>query len=331
MRTHKVTLKHVAAAANLAVPTVSQILNGRRNYCSEEQIARVRKLAAEMGYQPNIGYKIMVGEKTQTVAILFSQERTYHTEENRNLTIRLISELEKSGESVYAVTMGNSREDNLRRIRDLINRGCSAFVILGSPVGEGELIRLIEENGIDYVSVNNEYSRNDLRFDYNAVFLKYAGDILKYGARRAAYIMVDKYFQMYCAESAAFLKENGTESILYSIEDCDRQPFDCSDLVFEQGYHAVNHALAQGEKAECWIFADDYRALGGMKAMQEHRGFGKNIRLYGLNNTRAGRFSVFPINTSDFLLEEQVSWLLQHLKETVPEHKILEPEILIRS
>ena len=72
MRTHKVTLKHVAAAANLAVPTVSQILNGRRNYCSEEQIARVRKLAAEMGYQPNIGYKIMVGEKTRTVAILFS-------------------------------------------------------------------------------------------------------------------------------------------------------------------------------------------------------------------------------------------------------------------
>mgnify|MGYP000000609189 FL=1 len=331
IKNRKVTLKQVAAAANLAVPTVSQILNGRRNYCSGEQIARVRKLADEMGYQPNIGYKIMVGEKTRTVAILFSQERTYHTEENRNLTIRLISELEKTGESVYAVTMGNSREENQQRIRDLINRGCSAFVILGSPVGEESLIRLIEDNGIDYVSANNEYSRNDLRFDYNAVFLKYAGDILKYGARRAAYIMVDKYFQMYCAESAAFLKENGTESILYSIEDCARQPFDCSDLVFEQGYHAVNHALAQGEKAECWIFANDYRALGGMKALQEHGRLGKNIRLYGMNNTRAGRFSIFPVNTSDVMLEEQVSWLLQHLKNTAPEHKILIPEILIRS
>ena len=331
IKTKKITLKQVAAAANLAVPTVSQILNGRRNYCSGEQIARVRKLADEMGYQPNIGYKIMVGEKTRTVAILFSQERTYHTEENRNLTIRLISELEKTGESVYAVTMGNSREENQQRIRDLINRGCSAFVILGSPVGEESLIRLIEDNGIDYVSANNEYSRNDLRFDYNAVFLKYAEDILKHGARRTAYVMVDKYFQMYCAESAAFLKENGTESILYPLEDCDRQPFDCSDLIFEQSYSAVTCALGHGEKAECWIFADDYRALGGMKAMQEHRRFGKNIRLYGLNNTRAGRFSVFPINTSDFMLEEQVSWLLQHLKETVPEYKILEPEILIRS
>ena len=76
IKNRKVTLKQVAAAANLAVPTVSQILNGRRNYCSGEQIARVRKLADEMGYQPNIGYKITVGEKTRTVAILFSQERT---------------------------------------------------------------------------------------------------------------------------------------------------------------------------------------------------------------------------------------------------------------
>ena len=68
----QVSLKSIACRCGLSVSTVSQILNGRRNYCSEEQIARVRKLAAEMGYQPNIGYKIMVGEKTRTVAILFS-------------------------------------------------------------------------------------------------------------------------------------------------------------------------------------------------------------------------------------------------------------------
>ena len=93
----------------------------------------------------------------------------------------------------------------------------------------------------------------------------------------------------------------------------------------------MNRALAEGERAECWVFADDYRALGGMKALQEHGRLGRNIRLYGLNNTRAGRFSLFPLNTSDAMLDEQVSWLLRHLRNTAPESKILTPEILIRS
>ncbi len=332
IKNRKVTLKQVAAAANLAVPTVSQILNGRRNYCSEEQIARVRKLAREMGYQPNIGYKIMIGEKTRTVAILFSQERTYHTEENRNLTIRLISELEKTGESVYAVTMGNSREENQQRIRDLINRGCSAFVVLGSPVGEDSLIRLIEDNGIDYVSTNNEYSRNDLHLDCDAVFQQYADDILNHQARHAVYVMADGYYHAFCRSSAALLRKRGTAATLLSIETCDRQPFDCSDLLFEQGYKAVSRQLKQEPAAECWIFASDYHALGAMKALLEHDcKIGEDIRLYGMGNTRAGRFSVFPVNTSDIMLEEQVSWLIRHLRASAAERKILVPKTLFRS
>ena len=227
--------------------------------------------------------------------------------------------------------MGNSREDNLRRIRDLINRGCSAFVILGTPVGEGELIRLIEENGIDYVSFNNEYSRNDLTVDYGAVYLKYAADILKHKGRRTAYVMVDKYYQMYCRDSALFLRQNGVETHFLSIEDCDRCPFDCSDLVFDQGVHAVDQALNAGETADCWIFGNDYRALGALKALRKHGLAEQKFRLYGLNNTRAGRFSAFPVNSSDLMLEEQVSWLLCHLKSPHRVHKTLIPEVLIRS
>ena len=227
--------------------------------------------------------------------------------------------------------MGNSREDNLRRIRDLINRGCSAFVILGIPIGERDLLNLIEENGIEYVSFNNEYSRNDLTVDYGAVYLKYAKDILKNGAKRTAYVMVDKYYQKYCRDSALFLNRNGVRTIFLPVEDCDRRPFDCSDMIFDQSFHAVDQALSAGETAECWIFAYDYGALGALKALRKHGLMERMFRLYGLNDTRAGRFSVFPVNTSDLMLEEQVSWLLRHLKSTQHMHKILIPEVFIRS
>lgn len=332
IKTKKVTLKQISAAANLAVPTVSQILNGRRNYCSEEQIVRVKKLAEEMGYQPNIGYKIMIGEKTKTVAILFSQERTFHTEEIQNLTIRLVSELEKRGESVYAVTMSNCAEANRQRILELVNRGCAAFILLGTPVGEKSLIDLIEKQDLDYVSLNNSYSKNDITVDQDSVFRRYAANVIRRGMKRVAYVMFEGYFRIACSGSVETLRAAGGEDILYAIETSDGLPFDCSDFLFGQSYQAVKAALERGETARAWFFADDYLALGGVKALTE-AGFriGRDVWVFGMHNTRAGRFSVCPVNTSSPMTEEILVWLLEHLKSPDRECRNLVPDILIRS
>ena len=78
----KVTLKEIAAAVNLAVPTVSQILNGKKNFCSAEQCEKVRETAKKMGYIANIGYRIMTGMETRTVGIMVAceeQMQEHHT------------------------------------------------------------------------------------------------------------------------------------------------------------------------------------------------------------------------------------------------------------
>ena len=197
MNAKKVTLKQIAAAAGLAISTVSQILNGRRNFCSAEQVARVRDLARETGYSPNIGYKIMTGQKTQTTGLIFSQARTYFQDDTTREAMMLISALEKLGESVYAVTMGSSAEDNINQIRNLINRGCCAFVFLGSPIGSQMIFDELERLKLNCVSLNNIFSPRDIHYDTWHVYRSYFQRLHDRGIDRFNCLMPNNYFEGY--------------------------------------------------------------------------------------------------------------------------------------
>ena len=60
-----VTLKDIAAATGLSIPTVSQILNHRSgNYCSEAKCKQVLKVARELGYRQRFADKIQRGDVT---------------------------------------------------------------------------------------------------------------------------------------------------------------------------------------------------------------------------------------------------------------------------
>ncbi|ANZ68598.1 ribose utilization transcriptional repressor RbsR [Secundilactobacillus paracollinoides] len=68
--THKTTIKELAAAADVSVTTVSQILNGKSNRFSLETIDRVQKLSKKMNYVPNFNARNLILNEAKSIGVV---------------------------------------------------------------------------------------------------------------------------------------------------------------------------------------------------------------------------------------------------------------------
>ena len=113
----RTTLRDVAQSCHLSVPTVSQILNNRAsNFSSEETRRLVRETAERLGYQPNLGYKLMRGISTKTVALVIGHANIKDFEYIRKFIFLILERLSSEGYSVYIETMPDdwsSAEQNI--------------------------------------------------------------------------------------------------------------------------------------------------------------------------------------------------------------------------
>ena len=173
----RVTLKMISEHTGLAVSTISEILNNKPNFCSQETRQYVLNTARELGYTPNLGFKLMTGRDTGTAAILYSQRRISFEEHNRELAMLLLEELDKLGRSAYTVVLSVDAKQNLQRIRELISRGCREFFFLGAPMGDREIYDLIDNEKLNHSHFNSYGATfNSILIDYNFVtasFLDY--------------------------------------------------------------------------------------------------------------------------------------------------------------
>ncbi len=130
----RITLRDVARSCNLSVPTVSQILNNRAsNFSSEETRRLVRETAEKLGYQPNLGYKLMRGISTKTVALIIGHANMKDLEYVRQLIFMVLEHLSRAGYAVYIETMPSDWSKRAGIIRNLIQRGAEHFISINTP------------------------------------------------------------------------------------------------------------------------------------------------------------------------------------------------------
>src|SRR3989339_1993021 len=73
-----VTIKDVAKRAGVAHSTVSLVMN-EREHVSAKLRERILKIAAEMGYQPNMLARSLISKKSSTVAVVFPENPHFFT------------------------------------------------------------------------------------------------------------------------------------------------------------------------------------------------------------------------------------------------------------
>ncbi len=313
---NRVTLKDLALASGLSVPTVSQILNNKgNNYCSPQRREEVLRLAREMDYQPNIGYKIMTGQATNIAAIIFSQERMVREEHITALVMLLARKLEQAGYAVYTVVMSWEAGTNLSKISELEARGCRNYVFIGTPVGHLQIIDFIYESGYSYIGLNYLDLDKMVKLNEAAANVKYVEYFKKNGIDNFKFIKRDKWSDE--LEWNAWIPEKDRELYKKNWVSVDPEIVldkNLSEKRFQVGYQATQEQFNKNPGLQAVICSTDYHALGAAKFFSD-KGFRPGEKMVcGIFNTDAAKFSGYSIISAEY----DIWQIAEHMVNNLP-------------
>jgi LacI family transcriptional regulator len=339
IKNKKLTLRDIAQKAGVSVSTVSQILNNREsNFCSEEKKKHVKAVAAEMNYQVNFGYRLMHGIKTNTVGIIRSTPKSSDEEYLQELHLKLMEKLEKHKYSVYIATMSESGNDNLGKIRNLSDRGCSAFIFIGCPVGYEQLEKYIIDTNCSYVAFCASPFKRNIGLDSGLAMREYIAYLQTLSKTDFAIIggtpstskgsALEGLFNSFPEQKQVDL----IERYYYQIKQEYLFDNDFAKSLYEIGKKITSEILQKKPNIGAFIYENDYLAIGGAKAITDIGLLpGKDVLLRGYNNTNVSRFFPYPISSVSHNVEKICDTIFEKLFCKTPFNLLIEQELVIRT
>ena len=336
VKSRRVTLKAVAQAAKVSLPTASQILNNKaNNYCSEEKKRLVRRVAKELNYQPNFGYKVMCGHKTNTIALICSSSVTLAEEHIKDLLLSLMIKFEELGHSVYTSVMTASAKGNIDKINSLISRGCSGFVLLGAPYGSEAIEQIFIQNNLEYINYGLGTKRRVVTDPSYAVKC-YIEDLLRTGrdnfkllttVGNSSFSRFDGLFQAFPDVKRKQLMDKYISPVEYESFKVHRD----INILFNIGYVKTKAVFEADRTLQGIIYHSDYFALGGAKYLTEVGcRIGEDIKLYGYNNVNAVKLAPCPISTAYHDIDKFCKVITRQLFKNGEFEIIINPKVIIK-
>ena len=323
MAGNRVSLKQIAEAAGVSVPTVSQILNNKAaNYSSEATRRKVLETARQLNYRPSFAYRLMQGKTTNTAAILASTGQLFQEEYLKNLFIELTSCFERKKWSVYTGVLTMSAEANVEVIHEMNLRGVEMVVLIGTPVGWEDITAKLEEYAIPYVgTVEKDYRRavqNGSAIGVERIIRKLketAGRKLKLVCSGSPEDDVET-LPRFRSLRAAYPELTATECLAMTVL-LPPIPAACADYpsaARKAGYAAAQKILVEEPETRAIVFLNDDYAMGGGYFLMENPAFLDRVRIAGYNNNASLATFPVPITTGgtppDLWAEEIVDSLL---------------------
>lgn len=153
------TLKTIARLAGLGVTTVSRALHDAPDI-GEETKARVRLLAASLGYQPNrAGVRLRTG-RSHVIALVLATES-----EELGINSQLIygiSEVLSATAYQLVVMLHDPAGDPLGPVRNIVEAGAADGILFARIEPEDERVRFLVERGMPFVT----HGRTDMGIEH---------------------------------------------------------------------------------------------------------------------------------------------------------------------
>lgn len=181
-----VTIKDIAKAADVSHATVSRALNDHPAL-SEATIAKVKRLAAKMGYVPNASARGLKTRRSQALGVIVSHiDDPFWSE-----VLQGIDEvLRSAGYSLFVAATQRDEQREKQIVQTMVQRGVEG-VILCAPQFSPAQNRSLQSYGLATVVVNNEGAAagrylvfNDDRHGIELL----TRHLLEQGHRRIAYL-----------------------------------------------------------------------------------------------------------------------------------------------
>ncbi len=330
-----ITIKDVAKRAGVAHSTVSLVMNERK-HVSAKLRERILKIAAEMGYQPNMLARSLISKKSATVAVVFPENPHFFTItyflmliegiqsacKKYNRALMFFSLDQTKGESYYQISRKwlidlmviiniDYTRDISRDIQDLKDNNIYFSVITKYPGKEK----------VNSVSVDN--------FEGVRLALEY---LVSQRHRRVGYISGNPN----SSDGPERLRAFKTLSKQLNL-DQDKELIVYGDFTFESGEKEIVKLLDLKRRPTAIFAASDYMAIGAMRTIKA-RGLSipKDIALIGFDNTLETAYVEPGLTTIRQPLQEMgekaVDLAVKAMRDpdAPPQTLVLKPELIKR-
>ncbi len=245
----KTSLKDIASKIGVSTSLVSYVLNGKdkENRVSEETANKIRTVARELNYVPNLNARSLKTNKSRTIGIIVA-----------DISNPFFSNLARTIEDEayahnYTVIFGSSdeKEDKFKRVLDFLSTRQVDGFIIAAPEESRETVSKLNESHIPLVLIDRYFSdvaANSVTVDNFQASFEATNYLLNKGHKRIGAIMYDSKMLHYQDRSNGYieaLKQAGIvepEKFLRKVNDQSLQheiKKEVQKLIFEDQVTAI--------------------------------------------------------------------------------------------
>lgn len=188
----KVSLRDIAKAAGVSPALVSFVLNGKAEEyrVGEETAQKIKQIAIEMNYQPNLAARGLRAGKTKTIGLVVSDiSNPFFAQLARVLE----DEATKKGYSVLFASSDENAKKMACVISNLINKGVDGLIVVPCEHSENT-IETLNNNGISLVLFDRYFPSINVSYvalDNYAASYKLTESLIKGGFKSPCIIAYD--------------------------------------------------------------------------------------------------------------------------------------------
>ncbi|WP_018249640.1 LacI family DNA-binding transcriptional regulator [Orenia marismortui] len=328
-----VKIKDIAKRLEVSPGTISKALNDKKGV-SEELKKKIKKLANEMGYRPNLIAQRLSSKKSNTIGVFILSRDKIKLRDSFAIEI-LDGITEKANKLGYDILLFTTTGNNLneeqyielckaRRVEGAIFIGlCSDDPqledIRASDIPIAIIDLELDAKNVGYISSDNELGIISA--------LEY---LINLGHRKIGFIGSSKtaeVSQIRYKAYQSYLKARNLYKVDYVWE---------GDFTRESGEKVAEEVLRLKDIPTAIISASDSMALGALKIFKD-KGIRipEDISLIGFDNISATEYSnprLTTINQDGIALgKEALNFILNKSQgHSVPKRRLLKPELIIR-
>jgi LacI family transcriptional regulator len=337
-RRQSVTIKHVAADADVSLQTVSRVINKEPNVSASMQ-ERVQASIDKLGYVPSIAAQRMSGSRSYLILALNDRERTIEhwraREGNDWVDQMLLGGMLKCAEHGYRmlIELVDTHDDHIEReLRAALASLQPDGVILTPPhSNNAKITNLLAAENIPFVRVGSRrqgagipVSMDDERSTRLATTYLH-----EHGHRRIGFIAGPPEYNV------SEWRENGWTAAMEELGLPTEGLLAKGDFSRDSGMRAATELLSAADRATAIIASNDQMAFGTLKVAEEMGlSVPEQLSLISLEDSPGVRFSQPQLTAIDQPVAQTISVAVELLIAAQrglppPEEAVIEPAQLI--
>jgi LacI family transcriptional regulator len=328
----RITLKSIAHKTNLSVTTVSRALSGYDDV-SPTTRERVRKIASELGYYPNLTARQLQKQRNDTVGLILPSESSRLADPYFNMILTGIGDgLATCGFDLLISTPphGVDEQDHYRRMVE--GHRVDGLIIIRTRY-EDARIAYLSEKDFPFVA----FGRTHLPIDYNYIdedsetgVYELVDYLIGMNHSRIGYISAPWNLTFAHYRLQGYSRALDTAGI-----EIDERLIYEGDLTQRSGVVAARKLLSSDQPPTAIVAANDLMALGVLTVVQEmNLRIGKDISVAGFDDIPAAEnISLTTLRQPIYEIGGQLSKMLCLLVngKALDNHQILlKPELIVR-